>query len=499
MDDNKTNSNENQSQPRPIFETVPEGRDQNQPAYNLRPEEISPEVVSPEDVSSSPPPESLAEQPPLIYEESKNKYLIIGGAVIFFFLIFFLIFKLIFGGANQIKKEVKLTYWGLWEEKEVLESLINQYQSKNKNIKIDYQKMSPQEYREKLIARSKNNQGPDIFRFHNTWLPQIKEIASPLPQNIMSNAEFEKTFYPVHQKDLKIGKYYYGLPLMIDGLVLIYNNNLFKKAGISTAPTSWEDDVIDYVTKLSVKDKDKQLITSGIALGTASNVEHFSDIFGLMLIQNGGDIKKLDQPEAAQALEAYRKFAEAPTNFWDESMPNSIIAFIQEKVAMIIAPSWEILVIKEAKPDIEIKVAPVPKAPGIKPISVANYWVEGVSRFSKDQIEAWKFLRFLVEKENMTKLYELEAKFRLFGEPYSRTDLASTLVQNEYIGPVIQQAEHFISLPLVARTYDNGLNDEIIRYIENAINATIQGVSYSEALNTAKQGIDQILLRYKIE
>jgi len=54
-------------------------------------------------------------------------------------------------------------------------------------------------------------------------------------------------------------------------------------------------------------------------------------------------------------------------------------------------------------------------------------------------------------------------------------------------------------LPLASRTFDNGLNDEIIKYIENAINATAQGSSYSQALEAAKQGVDQILSRYKIE
>ena len=357
--------------------------------------------------------------------------------------------------------------------------------------------MSPQSYREKLLARSKNNQGPDIFRFHNTWLPEIKELVTPLPASVMTVNEFNKTFYPIHQKDLKVGNYYYGLPLSIDGLVLVYNNGLFKKAGVSTTPVTW-DDVIDIASKLTVIDRSKKIITSGIAIGNSSNVEHFSDIFGLLLAQNGGNIANLDQPEAAGALESYRKFAEEPLNYWSDQMPNSLNAFIQEKVAMIIVPSWQIMSIKAANPDIDLKVMMVPSVPGGQPISVANYWVEGVSRYSKNQIESWKFIRFLTEKDNLTKRYELQTKYRLFGEPYSRVDLANLLVQNEYIGPVIKQANYYVSVPMVTRTYDNGLNDEIIKYIENAINSTIQGVSYSEALRTAKQGITQIFSKYNI-
>ncbi|MEK7109912.1 MAG: hypothetical protein AAB876_01705, partial [Patescibacteria group bacterium] len=66
------------------------------------------------------------------------------------------------------------------------------------------------------------------------------------------------------------------------------------------------------------------------------------------------------------------------------------------------------------------------------------------------------------------------------------------------LGAIIKQANNFVSLPIISRTMDNGLNDEIIKYIENAINSTILGVSYKEALGTAKAGINQVFTKYNI-
>ena len=476
MDDNNEKPEENQPiNDQPVFENVPV-------------EEVPAEINTPESASFN--------TPPSVYQENKNQYfIIIGGAVIFLIVLLF-IFKSIFFG-KEAKKTVNLTYWGLWEESEILTPLINQYQQLNPNIKITYQKMSPQNYREKLIARSKNKQGPDIFRYHNTWLPEIKEVVASLPSTVMPSSEFEKIFYPVHQKDLKVGDYYYGIPLEIDGLVLFYNDGMFKKAGISIIPSTW-DDITVIVPRLTVKDRSGKLITSGIAIGTTGNIEHFSDIFGLLLIQNGGSLSKIDQSEGIGALEIYRKFAELPQGYWSDEMPNSVTAFIQEKVAMIIAPSWEAIEIKTANPDIDMKVVPVPTVPGANALSLASYWVEGVSRYSVNQIEAWKFLKYLVEKENLTKLYELQSRIRPFGEPYSRVDLANLLVQNQYLGAVMKSANNYVSAPIISRTFDNGLNDNIIQYIENAINSTIQGVSYSEALSVAKKGINQIFVKYNI-
>jgi len=485
MDDNIQNPPKNQtpvSQQPPTFEV----------------EEVAPEVASPakEEVGQV-HPEALNSNSPPMYEENKKKYFIIAGGAVVFLLLFFLILGVLFG-KKKPAGSIKLIYWGLWEDKQVYDPLIKAYQKENPQVVIDYQKMAPQEYKDKLLARSSKGTGPDIFRFHNTWLPQISSVVTPLPRNVMTNSEFEKTFYKIHQQDLKVGNYYYGIPLTIDGLVLIYNDSLLKKAGIGTPPANW-DEVIEMVGKLTVKDNNGQIITSGIALGTATNVENYSDIFGLMLVQNGGDLKKLDQPEASEALESYRKFAESPNNFWNDVLPNSIIAFAQEKVAMIIAPSWQVLTVKAINPDIDVKVTTIPVVPGAKQVSLATYWVEGVSRYSKNQNEAWKFVKFLSEKDSQTKLYQIESQLRPFGEAYSRVDLASLLAQNPYLGAVIKQADYYISLPLSSRTHDNGLNDEIIKYLENAINATAQGSSYSQALEAAKKGVDQILLKYKIE
>ena len=380
-----------------------------------------------------------------------------------------------------------------------MKPLIEKYQKEHPHVTIKYElKDAKDRYREKLLARSQRGIGPDIFRYHNTWIPEIKQILSYAPADVVSEKEFRKTFYPVQQKDLIIDGKIYGIPLQIDGLVLIYNEDILNAAGIKTPPASWEE-VLDVVKKTTVKNQKGEIITSGMAIGTAGNVEHFSDLFLLMLYQNGVSLEKIGSADGADTLASYRKFAEPLDDIWNENMPNSILAFAQGKVAMIIAPSWEVLVIKSLNPELKVRTAPVPQIPGSKPLSLASYWVEGVSRQSKNQKEAWKFLQWLSKKENLTTLYENQAKIRLFGAPYSRIDLAPQLLQNPYLSAIAKQAEYFISTYGISRTYDNGLNDEIIQYLENAINAAAQGVDYQDAVNTAQKGIEQVFKKYNIE
>ena len=168
---------------------------------------------------------------------------------------------------------------------------------------------------------------------------------------------------------------------------------------------------------------------------------------------------------------------------------------------MIFGPTWHVINIKSQNPDIKVKVAAPPKGLNGSVFSISNYWVEGVNKFSKNQEESWKFLKYLSEKETMTKIYEQQAKLRPFGNAYSRRDLAENLKDNEYLSPVIALASNdkLVSLPVIDRTQDKGLNDSILQYLKNAINETINGVSYSEALKTAKTGIDTVLQQYKIQ
>lgn len=505
MDDHTQNGDQNQLEdivPKPLSQE--EKPPQNQPSTpspvpDLVAEE-APSDITINQVGQAPPPTDFVPPvPPPHTNQSRSKFFIIGGGIILFIAIFSVLLGFIFRRGTP--KNVELTYWGLWEDKQIIQPFLDEYHRANPNVTVQYIKMEQGDYKDKLVSRSKNGLGPDIFRFHNTWLPQITSVVAAVPTTIYSNPQYEQTFYPVHQKDLKAGNRYYGIPLMVDGLVLVYNEELLKKAGISSPPVTWED-VINDLEKLTVKNEEGQLITSGIAIGTSTNVEHFSDIFGLFLAQNGGSLANLKSQEAVGALESYRKFAEGPDAFWSQDMPNSINAFIQEKVAMIIVPSWEVLAIKtnNQNPTLAVQVAPVPIVPAGRPLSLASYWVEGVSKMSKNQTEAWKFLAYMSQKDTLTKLYELQSKSRAFGYPYPRQDMASLIANNPYIGPVITQAKEnsYISMPVVARTFDNGLNDEIVKYIAQAIDATTAGVSYQDALNTADAGVRQVFTKYNI-
>ncbi|KKR57228.1 MAG: Extracellular solute-binding protein, family 1 [Candidatus Curtissbacteria bacterium GW2011_GWA1_40_47] len=416
-----------------------------------------------------------------------------------------LLFSLVLSGCSLLpggKEEEVITirYWGLWEDANAINQVINEYKKIKPNVNIVYEKRSPQQYRESLQSQIGSGEGPDLFRFHNTWVPMLKDILDPVPSDIVSTSDFKKNFYPTVFFDLRNNdKKFVGVPLEIDGLALYWNEDIFKAAGINSPPSTWSE-LAQTAIKLTVRDPSGGIRTAGIALGTASNVDHFSDILGLMILQNGGDLKSPTDQASADALEYYANFAKGPNQVWDETMPSSTFAFAGGNLAMYFGPSWRATEIKLFNPLLKFKVAPVPQLEGGN-VGWASYWAEGVSAKSTNKREAWEFIKFLQVDENLVKLYSEASRTpgRILGEPYPKVSLASTLESDPIAGAYVKGAAYMRSFPMASRTFDNGLNDQIIKAYEDAINSVADGTSAKTALSTTAKNVASILGRFGIQ
>src|SRR4030042_4540062 len=173
--------------------------------------------------------------------------------------------------------EVTLKYWGLWETASTINQVIADYQKINPNVKIIYEKKSPQQYRESLQSQISQGRGPDLFRFHNTWTPMLSDVLAEVPSDVISQNEVKKNFYPTESADLRNSQNkLVGVPFEIDGLGLFWNEDMFNAAGITVPPSTWRDLAQD-AARLTVRGPSGNITTAGIALGTASNIDHFSD------------------------------------------------------------------------------------------------------------------------------------------------------------------------------------------------------------------------------
>lgn len=420
----------------------------------------------------------------------------IASKLILFALVPFILSACSLPFISQKEEPIVLEYWGLWESPTVMAAIINDYKAAHPNINISYKTRTREQYRETLESQIQAGKGPDIFRFHNTWVAMLREELTPAPTNVISSNDFKKDYYPTANTDLRSSGKVVGIPLGIDGLALYYNEDIFKAAGVTKPPATW-DQYAQTAAKLTVRDTAGNIRTSGAAIGTASNVDHFSDILAVMVMQNGGDLKSPTDKQAIDAVDYYTKFAKGESRVWDETMPASTVAFAGGSLAMYFGPSWRAIELKNANPLLKFKTAPIPQLEGVK-ITWASYWAEGVSAKSTHPQEAWEFLKYLSGDEVLIKLYSEAAKSpgRFIGEPYPKLSLASKLATDPIVGAYVSQAPFARSFPMASRTFDNSLNDQIIKAYEDAINSIGRGTPTKNALETAAKNIGQTLNRF---
>ena len=401
-------------------------------------------------------------------------------------------------------KPVKLVMYGLWESEELIKPSIEAYTKLHPNVTIQYELNRSTNYRTKVQTKITNNEGPDIFIIHNSWLPMFMKpgLLAPMPTSAMSYADFTKTFNPIVKDTLSVNGQVYGLPRGIDGLALYYNSELLDNVGLSV-PKNWKE-LADAAATIAVTDSQGKLQTAGVALGTTGNVDHWSDILGLLFMQlPGASLEKPNDAKGAEIMNYYTSFAResSVTNnkrVWDKTMASSTEEFARGRLAFYFAPSWRASELRQRNPQLKFGIAPVPQLPNRPQVAWATFWAYAVSSTSVNQVQAWDFINFLTSAEQQKLLFQTASNGRLFGLPYSNTELQKEVVNDPSVGPFVNQSAVYKSWYLNSGTFDQGLNDNIIKYYEDAVNAMVnEGKDAEAVLDTVDKGVEQELLPYK--
>ncbi len=388
------------------------------------------------------------------------------------------------------EKPVTLSAWGLWEPKEVFDSVTEDYKSTRPAVTVDYEERSfvtLKSYKESVFTRLSEGSAPDILLVHNSWVPFLVDNLTPAGPKVLSESDYSSMFYPVAKESAVINGKVYGVPISYEGLALVYNRDMFNEEGLSSPPVTWEEFRLDAV-KLTKKEGDN-IVRGGAAIGTANNIEHFSDILGLLFAQGSLNFPDdLNTQAAADALTFYTNFV-LSYKVWSDALPPSVEAFADKKAAMVFVPSWQILNILSRNPQVNIGVAPVPKAldlPG-NPINVgwASFWMLVVSKNSSSPEAAWDVLKYVSSEDAQKKLYSEASKVRAFGQPYSLQSLASELSGNSYLEVYVKEAPTAKSGILAARSG----NDKEVDILKTAVNSILSGIPASEALSTAQKSL----------
>jgi ABC-type glycerol-3-phosphate transport system substrate-binding protein len=163
---------------------------------------------------------------------------------------------------------------------------------------------------------------------HNGWVPRFAELGlfSPAPQEIAEKLNMQEKYYPVALESGVVKGSVYAVPAYYDGLALVYNKSHFKEVNQVAPPTTWEEFRV-LALKLTVRGQSDSILRSGAAVGGANNIDHFSDILGLLWAQANVKIPDdIDSERAVDAFSFYTSFY-SEDKIWNDNMPEAITSF----------------------------------------------------------------------------------------------------------------------------------------------------------------------------
>ncbi|WP_369388810.1 extracellular solute-binding protein [Streptomyces sp. CG1] len=164
------------------------------------------------------------------------------------------------GGSSDSGKAggpVTITWWdtsNATNEAPTYQALVKQFEAANKNIKVTYINVPFDQAQNKFDTAAGSKGAPDVLRSEVGWTPAFAKKGYFLPLDGTEALADQAKFQPSLIKQAQYQGKTYGAPLVTDTLALVYNKALFKQAGITDAPKTW-DELKSDAAKIDSKDK----------------------------------------------------------------------------------------------------------------------------------------------------------------------------------------------------------------------------------------------------
>ncbi|MGW5335233.1 extracellular solute-binding protein [Streptomyces bauhiniae] len=145
---------------------------------------------------------------------------------------------------GQSAGPVTLTWWdtsNATNEAPTYKALVEQFQAANKNIKVKYVNVPFDQAQNKFDTAAGSKGAPDILRSEVGWTPAFAKKGFFLPLDGTDALAEQDEFEPNLIKQAQYEGKTYGVPLVTDTLAFVYNKALFKQAGITEAPKTWDE------------------------------------------------------------------------------------------------------------------------------------------------------------------------------------------------------------------------------------------------------------------
>ena len=371
--------------------------------------------------------------------------------------------------ASHASPTTTLTFWNGFTgpDAPTIQTLVTRFNTAHRSTTVTMNVMPWADLMTKLLASYAVHQGPDIAAFHLQYLPQYVQAGLISPVDAIYGHGLDPAAVPPDLlRSLKVDGHYYGVPANYATLMLYWNKDLFRKAGLSGPPQTVAQMQADAV-KLSHQGASPQY---GIALADHATIP----MWPILIWLNGGDVVTPDHktsllaaPKTVQAVASWanliHKYHISPVGL---AGGDADTYFQSQKAAMEINGPWATA--GYTKAHVNYDVAPIPAGPAGR-VTLSDAVILVVNKSSPNLAAAEAFLSWWNQKAQQAYI-SLQSGF-----PPARTDMATdpALQKNPFVVKFARQAPY-------ARFYLAGLKN-FDKIDGDVITPAIQSIEYNKA------------------
>ncbi len=411
---------------------------------------------------------------------------------------------------NDASGKTTLVFWHSFVHSTIpaLNELIAKFEEEHPDIKIKAQYIPTGDALiQKLITAVQSNSAPDISWLHSDYFEDLVGADAIYKmddfingENGISQEEIDD-IYPALIQYSKWRGTLYSLPMEATNIALLYNKEMFRKAGLSGPPSNW-DELYEYSKKLTVDNNGD---------GINDQTGFFVPIFpaagprgGWMvwqwmpfLWQAGGDYINEEQTAVlynseagVAALEIWQKLyrdlkLETFTSDFD-------VVFASNRLAMALDGSWSLPNYKNLLKNVDWAFAPLPAGPDKQATIVGGEYLS-IFKQCEDPDAAWKFLKWIIRPDIQAFWSMKSGYLPIRHEALNVPEFQKYLEENPNLKVFVDQMEFGYAMKQI----DYGAL-EINRHVAEAIEkATIGKQDAQKALNESAKKSNDILKRAK--
>lgn len=294
-----------------------------------------------------------------------------------FALVGLFVFATYTGGGSGTVTVGPVVVWGTLPSSD-MQSILSVVAQTDTSLKdVSYVQKNPVSLSTELTTAIATGVAPDLLLSSQEELHSLTKFITPIPFSTLPVSTFEQSFISEGNVFLAPGGAgYYGVPFLVDPLVLYSNQDILASNGIVKPPSTWES-LVGLVPKLSVLTPSRQITRGLIGFGTYDNVHNARGILSTLFLQLGlpmssysmnGLVASLgsggSESGGASVLGFYTQFADpAKVSYtWNTSLPDSQRMFYTSDLALYIGYVSEVRHLRAANPNLNFAVSPIPQS-----------------------------------------------------------------------------------------------------------------------------------------